>query len=426
MSVESITNQATTAPSARLERVRYEIRGALARRARELEAAGHAVLKLNIGNPGRFGFRAPAHLTAAMTAHLADSDAYCHEQGVEAARAAILAQQCGRGAAVADIDRVFIGNGVSELIDLALRALLDPGDEVLLPSPDYPLWSAATILNDGTPRYYDCPAAQGHLPGPDQIEALCGPHTRALVLINPNNPTGACYPRELLERIVEIAARHGLLLLCDEIYDGILYDDAGFTPLAALAGDLPCVSFGGLSKVHRACGFRVGWMTLSGAGERVEEYRDALQLLAALRLCANVPAQWAIEPALTGPDTISALTAPGGRLYEARRAVQDAVARSQFLECVVPQGALYAFPAVRAGVLSDFDDNEFALRVLDEEHALVVPGSSFNLHASRHFRITLLPEPAQIADVFARIERVLERMVEAVDAIVPDRCAVRV
>lgn len=409
MSIESIAMQ-NLAPSARLSRVRYEIRGALARRARELESAGHAVLKLNIGNPGRFGFRAPAHLTAAIKTHLADSDAYCHEQGLEVAREAILAQQRGRGAEVAGIDRVFIGNGVSELIDLALRALLDPGDEVLLPSPDYPLWSAATILNDGTSRYYDCPAADGHLPDPDQIEVLCGSRTRALVLINPNNPTGACYPRELLERIVEIAARHDLLLLCDEIYDGILYDEASFTPLAALAGDLPCVSFGGLSKVHRACGFRVGWMTLSGAGERVEEYRDALQLLAALRLCANVPAQWAIEPALTGPDTISALTAPGGRLYEARRAVHEAVARSRFLECVVPQGALYAFPAVRADLLPDFDDNAFALRVLDEEHALVVPGTSFNLRDSRHFRITLLPEPAQIADVFARIERVLEGM----------------
>lgn len=409
MSIESIAMQ-NLAPSARLSRVRYEIRGALARRARELESAGHAVLKLNIGNPGRFGFRAPAHLTAAIKAHLADSDAYCHEQGLEVAREAILAQQRGRGAEVAGIDRVFIGNGVSELIDLALRTLLDPGDEVLLPSPDYPLWSAATILNDGTPRYYDCPAADGHLPDPDQIEVLCGSRTRALVLINPNNPTGACYPRELLERIVEIAARHDLLLLCDEIYDGILYDEASFTPLAALAGDLPCVSFGGLSKVHRACGFRVGWMTLSGAGERVEEYRDALQLLAALRLCANVPAQWAIEPALTGPDTISTLTAPGGRLYEARRAVHEAVARSRFLECVVPQGALYAFPAVRADLLPEFDDNEFALRVLDEEHALVVPGTSFNLRDSRHFRITLLPEPAQIADVFARIERVLEGM----------------
>ena len=282
-----------------------------------------------------------------------------------------------------------------------------------MPAPDYPLWSAATILNAGTPRYYACPAARAHLPDPDEIEALCGPRTRAIVLINPNNPTGACYPRELLERIVAIAEHRGLLLLSDEIYDDIRYDGAPFTPLATLSGELPCLSFAGLSKVQRACGFRIGWMTLSGSGEIVEAYRDALQLLAALRLCANVPAQWAIEPALTGPDTISALTAPGGRLFEARRAVREGVARSRFLECVVPQGALYAFPAVRDDVLPDFDDNEFALRLLDEEHALVVPGSSFNLPESRHFRITLLPEPTEIADVFARIERVLQRLEDA-------------
>jgi len=399
-------------PGFHLAQVRYEIRGALARHARALEAAGHAVLKLNIGNPGRFGFRAPAHLTAAITAHLAHSDAYCHEQGLESAREAIVARQRQRGVEVPGIERVFIGNGVSELIDLALRALLNTGDEVLLPAPDYPLWSAATILNDGTPRYYTCPASRAHLPDPDEIEALCSPRTRAIVLINPNNPTGACYPRELLERIVVIAERRGLLLLSDEIYDDIRYDGAAFTPLASLAGDLPCVTFAGLSKVHRACGFRIGWATLSGDAARIEAYRDALQLLAALRLCANAPAQWAIEPALAGPDTISVLTAPGGRLYESRRAALDCIARSELLECVAPEGALYAFPAVRAGVLPDFDDNAFAMRLLDEEHALVVPGSSFNLQASRHFRITLLPEAGEIADVFARIERVLGRMAD--------------
>lgn len=396
-------------PSFRLSEVRYEIRGALARRARTLEAAGHAVLKLNIGNPGRFGFSAPAHLTDAITTHLDESDAYCNEQGLESARGAILAQQRGRGVGVPGIERIFIGNGVSELIDLALRALLNPGDEALLPAPDYPLWSAATILNGGAPRYYGCPASRAHLPDPDEIEALCGPRTRAIVLINPNNPTGACYPRALLERIVEIAARYGLLLLSDEIYDDIRYDGAPFTPLASLTGDLPCLTFAGLSKVHRACGFRIGWATLSGSGAKVEQYRDALQLLAALRLCANVPAQWAIEPALTGPDTIAALTAPGGRLHDSRRAVLDGVAHSRFLECVAPAGALYAFPAVREGMLPDFDDAAFALRLLDEEHALVVPGSSFNLEASRHFRITLLPQAAEVADVFARIERVLAR-----------------
>lgn len=415
----------TVQTSSHLAGVRYEIRGALARRARALEDDGHAVLKLNIGNPGRFGFRAPAHLVAAIAAHLGQSDAYGHEQGLVSARAAILAQQRGRGAEVAGIERVFVGNGASELIDLALRALLESGDEVLVPSPDYPLWSAATILNAGVPRYYRCPAARAHLPDPDEIDARCGPRTRALVLINPNNPTGACYPRALLERIVAVAARRNLLLLSDEIYDCIRYDEAPFTPLASLTGGLPCVTFGGLSKVHRACGFRIGWATVSGAGARVDAYRDALQLLAALRLCANVPAQWAIEPALTGPDTIGALTAPGGRLHAARRAVLAAVAHSRFLGCVAPAGALYAFPAVRDGLLPGFDDAAFALRLLDEEHVLVVPGSSFNLESSRHFRITLLPEPAELAEVFVRIERVLARMAGGhAGAGAPDRRAV--
>jgi alanine-synthesizing transaminase len=402
--------QASIAPSSRLAQVRYEIRGALARRAREIESAGYEVLKLNIGNPGRFGFRAPAALVEAFTAHLPQSDGYCHEQGLDEAREAIAIQQCARGAHGVDAERVFIGNGVSELIDLSLRALLEPDDEVLLPSPDYPLWSAATLLNGGVPRYYACPAARAHLPDADEMEALCGPRTRAIVLINPNNPTGATYPRELLVRIVALAARRNLLLLSDEIYDRILYDDAAFTPLASLTGELPCLSFSGLSKVHRACGWRAGWLSLSGEAKRVEPLQHALQLLAALRLCANVPAQWAIAPALQSDRSIGELTAPGGRLHESRRAMREGVARSEFLECVEPQGALYAFPAIRSGMLPDFDDETFALRLLEAEHVLVVPGSSFNLPGSRHFRVTLLPEAPQIAEVLARIERTLTRM----------------
>jgi alanine-synthesizing transaminase len=398
--------------SARLEEVRYEIRGALARRARELENAGRDIVHLNIGNPGRFGFRAPAHLTDAIAAHLAESDGYCQEQGLAQAREAIVAQQCARGVAGIDADRVFIGNGVSELIDIGLRALLQAGDEVLLPSPDYPLWSAATLLNGGRPRYYRCAAGNAHLPDPGEIAALVTPRTRAIVLVNPNNPTGAVYPRELLEHIVAIAARHHLLLFTDEIYDGIVYDGAVFQPLAPLAGEVPCVSFGGLSKAHRACGYRVGWMTLSGAGARIAAYRDALQLLSALRLCANVPAQWAVQPALEGIDTLGALVAPGGRLYEARRSVLEGVANSAFLGVVAPMGALYAFPAVRADALPDFDDAAFALRLLEEESVLLAPGSSFNVAASRHLRLTLLPPPEVIAEVFVRIERVLERIAD--------------
>ena len=397
-------------PSAHLAEVRYEIRGALTRRARELEAAGLDIIKLNIGNPGRYGFEAPAHLREAIACHLHESEAYGHEQGLEVAREAIAAQQRARGAQNVDVERIFIGNGVSELIDLSLRALLHPGDEVLLPSPDYPLWSAATILNGGKPRYYHCLAENGHLPDPDEVEALITPRTRALVLINPNNPTGAVYPRALLERLVAIAARHRLLLLCDEIYDEILYDGTSFQPLAEVAGELPCLSFGGLSKVHRACGYRVGWMSLSGDPARTATYRDALQLLAALRLCANVTAQWAVLPALQDAPTICALTAPGGRLHEARRVVLQSVAASRYLDLVTPDGALYAFPQVRADHFPTFDDNAFALRLLEEESVLVVPGTSFNVPRSRHFRLTLLPLPTQLHEVFVRIERVLARM----------------
>ena len=397
-------------PSAILADVRYEIRGALTRRAREMETAGHAIIKLNIGNPGRYGFEVPAHLREVIASHLRDSEAYGHEQGLEIAREAIAARQRAHGAREVAVERIFIGNGVSELIDISLRALLQPGDEVLLPSPDYPLWSAATILNGGQARYYRCTAANGHLPDPLEIEALITPRTRALVLINPNNPTGVIYPRALLERIVAVAARHRLLLMSDEIYDEILYDGAVFQPLAGVAGATPCLSFAGLSKAYRACGYRIGWMSLSGDVEATAAYRDALQLLAALRLCANVTAQWAIPAALEGEPTIHALTAPGGRLHEARRITLDAIEASNYLSVVTPCGALYAFPQIRAERIPVFDDNAFALRLLEEEAVLIVPGTSFNAPDNRHFRMTLLPPPAQLREVFVRMERLLQRM----------------
>ena len=398
---------------ARLSEVRYEIRGELARRARELEAQGRQLIKLNIGNPGAFGFRAPEHLQRAIAGRIADTDPYTHQQGLPAAREAIAAFHRQRGTPNASAERVFVGNGVSELIDLSLRALLNPGDEVLLPSPDYPLWSASTILNDGRPVYYRCAPENGFLPDPDEIESLVGPRTRAIVLINPNNPTGATYPRELLERIVAIAVRHGLLLMADEIYDSILYDGASFQPLAPLAGDVPCLSFGGLSKVHRACGWRVGWAVLSGDPLASGEFHHAMDLLGALRLCANVPGQFAIEAALRGEDTIAPLCAPGGRLYEARRAVVDSVAASEHLELIAPAGALYAFPAVTGAAAVGFDDHGFALELLESEDVLVVPGSSFNVPYRNHFRVTLLPQPDDLREVFARIERVLGRRAEA-------------
>ncbi len=400
------------ATSSRLNHVRYEIRGSLAHRALELEAEGRSIYKLNIGNPGLFGFRVPQHLRDAVAANLERSETYCHQQGLSHAREIIAAQQRARGVTDSSVECIFIGNGVSELIDISLRALLNSGDEVLLPSPDYPLWSAATLLNGGTPVYYSCSAENAHLPDPEEIEKLITPRTRALVVINPNNPTGAVYPRELLSELVRIAERHRLVLLADEIYDTITYDDAEFVPLAPLAGAVPCLSFSGLSKLHRACGYRIGWLSLSGARARTGDLHHALDLLAALRLCANVAGQWASEPALTGPDTSAALTASGGRLHEARRAVLDSIAASRFLNVIAPQGALYAFPAIDQTLLPGFDDEQFALQLLEQESVLIVPGSSFNLGTRQHFRITLLPQAAELREVFSRIERQLARGAE--------------
>ncbi|MCW5578404.1 MAG: aminotransferase class I/II-fold pyridoxal phosphate-dependent enzyme [Dokdonella sp.] len=399
------------AVASRLGQVRYDIRGPLSRRAHELERDGQAILRLHIGNPGLFGFRVPQHLRDAIAEHLPRSEAYCHQQGLVEAREAIAALHRRNGVA-ASAEQVFIGNGVSELIDLSLRALLDEGDEVLVPAPDYPLWTAATRLNGGVPVHYPCPATREHLPDAAEIEALVTPRTRALVIINPNNPTGAVYPRELLLALVDIARRHRLVLLGDEIYDSVLYDGASHTPLAPLAADVPCISYGGLSKVHLACGYRVGWLVLSGAPARTGELLRALDLLASLRLCSNVTAQWAIRPALEGPNEIGRLTAPGGRLHAARAAICDAVGRSAFLRVVAPHGALYAFPSVDPQRLPDFDDARFALDLLEAERILLVPGSSFNIAARNHFRVTLLPEPAVLEDAFARLERQLERCAE--------------
>ncbi|MFY2763113.1 aminotransferase class I/II-fold pyridoxal phosphate-dependent enzyme [Arenimonas sp. MALMAid1274] len=392
-----------------LREVRYDIRGELSRRARELEGQGRQLIRLNIGNPGAFGFRAPEHLQSAIAGNVHESDPYTHQQGLPLAREAVAAFHRARGTPNATAERVFIGNGVSELIDISLRALLNPGEEVLLPSPDYPLWSAATILNQGRPVYYPCRPENGFLPDAAEIEKLITPRTRVLVVINPNNPTGANYPRELLQQLVEIAARHRLLLMADEIYDGILYDEASFTPLAPLAGEVPCLSFGGLSKVWRACGWRVGWAVLSGDPVRVGDYHHAMDLLSALRLCANVPAQFAVPAALTGPETIRDLTGAGGRLHESRRAVIECCAASEHLDLVAPAGALYAFPRVIGDAAVGFDDQAFALELLEDEDVLVVPGSGFNVPDSLHFRITLLPDAALIREVFARIERALGR-----------------
>ena len=398
--------------SSSLANVRYEIRGRLARRAQELERMGFEITSLNIGNPGAFGFRTPETMRIAMIENMRAAEGYCHQKGIFPAREAVVMQQQSRGVLDVTAEDVFIGNGVSELIDLVLRALLERGDEVLVPSPDYPLWSAAVNLNGGKAVHYPCRPERGFEPDPTEIARLVTPRTRAIVVINPNNPTGAVYRRDTLEGLARLAERHNLVVFADEIYDGMTYEGAEFIPMATVASGSLCATFSGLSKVYRACGYRVGWVSFSGVRAEAGDYLQGLELLSSLRLCSNALGQWAVQTALGGYQSIQDLVNPGGRLYESRKAVIEAVARSRFLELEAPRGAMYAFLRVRDGSLPGFDDQSFALELLEQKHVLVAPGSSFNTPYSNHFRITLLPLPDTLESVLARIEEQLETMAE--------------
>jgi alanine-synthesizing transaminase len=316
-------------------------------------------------------------------------------------------QQQARGVHGVSAEEVFIGNGVSELIDLTLRALLNAGDEVLVPSPDYPLWTAAVNLNRGRAVHYPCRPENGFVPDPADIEALVTPRTRAIVVINPNNPTGAVYPREVLEGIARLAERHGLVVFSDEIYDQITYDGAVFVPIATLVHDTLCITMSGLSKVYRACGYRVGWAVVSGKVRGAQELLQGMELLASLRLCSNVPGQWAVQTALGGYQSIRELVVPGGRLYESRKAIVDGIAANPLLKLQPPRGAMYAFVGVDTEALPGFDDQQFALDLLEQKHVLVAPGVSFNVPYRNHFRITNLPDAATLKVVFQRIEELL-------------------
>jgi alanine-synthesizing transaminase len=398
-------------PSASLANVKYEIRGDLARRANEMERLGYEIIPLNIGNPGVFGFRTPESMRLAMIENLKSSEAYCHQKGIFPAREAVVMQQQNRGVRGVSADEVFMGNGVSELIDLVLRALLSTDDEVLVPSPDYPLWTAAVNLNRGRAVHYPCRPENRFEPDPAEIEALITSRTRAIVVINPNNPTGAVYSRATLEAIARIAERHQLVVLSDEIYDQIVYDDAEFIPMATLVHSTLCATMSGLSKVYRACGYRVGWVVFSGEVEHAREYLSGLDKLSSLRLCSNVPGQWAVQTALGGYQSIRELTRPGGRLYQSRQAILEGVARSKYLQVHAPRGAIYAFVGVKDGVLPNFDDQQFAMDLLQHRHVLLAPGASFNTPYKNHFRITNLPAPEVLADVFGRMEEVLDSYV---------------
>ncbi len=390
-----------------LQDVRYEIRGQLANHALELEKRGYEIISLNIGNPGLYGFRTPETMRLAMIENLAQAEPYCHQKGIFPAREAVVMQQQNRGIQGVTVDEVFIGNGVSELIDLSLRALLNPGDEVLVPSPDYPLWSAAVALNGGIAKHYRCAEDNGFLPDISHMESLINERTRAVVVINPNNPSGAVYDRRTLSSIVGLAERYGLVVMADEIYDQMVYDDAEFIPLATLAPDSVCLTFSGLSKIYRACGYRVGWAVFSGNLEAARDYIHGMELLAALRLCSNVPGQWAVQTALGGNQSIEQLVTAGGRLYQSRQAVIERAAASNYLHLERPMGAMYAFLRLDEQFSGKLDDQAFALELLENHHVLVAPGSSFNTPYTDHFRITTLPDTETLNVVFDRIDACL-------------------
>ncbi|RLP30999.1 pyridoxal phosphate-dependent aminotransferase [Nocardia seriolae] len=393
--------------SSKLAGVSYEIRGPVAEHAARLEVEGHHIVKLNTGNPLTFGFEAPPELLQDMVRNLPQSSGYSSSKGLLSARRAVVQYYETLGLAELDVEQVFLGNGVSELIMMAMTALLENGDEVLLPAPDFPLWTAATALNGGRPVHYICDEGSDWMPDLADIESKITDRTRALVIINPNNPTGAVYSPEVVRQMLELARRHNLVVFSDEIYDKILYDGLTHTATASLAPDLLCLTFSGLSKSYRAAGFRGGWLVVSGPVEHAENYLEGLTMLAGLRLCANVPAQQAIQAALGGHQSIYDLTLPGGRLREQRDRAFEALNAVPGISCVKPKGALYAFPRIDLGMYKIHSDEQFVLDLLLREKIHIVQGTGFNWPHPDHFRIVTLPHADELEAIIERIGRFL-------------------
>ena len=401
---EPVTPLRTLDQSTKLQNVLYEIRGAALAEASRLEADGHTILKLNTGNPAIFGFDAPYQIVRDMIEAVPNAHGYSESRGIMSARRAVVSRyEEIEGFPAFDPDDVFLGNGVSELITMTMQALLDTGDEVLIPSPDYPLWTAMTSLGGGTPVHYRCDPEGDWQPDLEDIRAKITPHTKAIVVINPNNPTGAVYRREVLEGIVEIARENALLLLADEIYDRILFDGAEHVNLATLAPDLLCLTFNGLSKTYRVAGYRSGWLVVTGPQDHARGFLEGINLLASTRLCPNVPAQHAVQAALSGVQSIDALIAPSGRLHEQRDIAWEGLEAIPGVSCYKAQGALYAFPRLDPDVHDIRDDAKFVYDLLVAEHVLVVQGTGFNWPTPDHFRIVTLPEPRVLADAVERI-----------------------
>lgn len=395
--------------SDKLGNVCYDIRGPVLEEAKKLEEEGHQILKLNIGNPAAFGFNAPDEILHDVIHNLSAAQGYCDSKGLFSARKAIM-QECQRlDVRNIEIDDIYLGNGVSELITMAMQALLNNGDEVLVPAPDYPLWTAAVSLSGGAAVHYVCDEQADWFPDIADIESKINSNTRALVIINPNNPTGAVYSKDILLQLIEICRKHELILFADEIYSKIIYDDAVHTPVASLCDDVFIVSFNGLSKSYRLAGFRSGWMILSGPKEHASSYIEGLEILTNMRLCANVPAQFAVQTALGGYQSINDLILPGGRLKQQRDIAWGLLTQIPGVSCVKPRGAIYMFPKLDPSIYKIDDDVALIMDILEQEQILLVQGSAFNIEDTQHLRLVFLPRVDELGPAVAGIARMLEK-----------------
>ena len=389
--------------SNKLINVCYDIRGPVLQEAKRLEEEGQRILKLNIGNPAPWGFDAPEEIVQDVIYNLPASQGYVDSKGLFSARKAVM-QECQKnGIRNVGIEDIYIGNGVSELIVMAMQGLLNDSDEMLIPAPDYPLWTAAVSLSSGTPVHYHCDEEQGWAPDIEDIRSKITERTKGIVVINPNNPTGAVYPKAVLEQIVDLAREHNLIVFADEIYDKILYDEAEHVSLASLAEDVLFISFNGLSKSYRAAGFRSGWMIVSGPKYHARDYIDGLDMLSSMRLCSNVPTQHAIQTALGGYQSINELITPGGRLFEQRNLAWDMLNDIQGVSCTKPEGALYLFPKLDPEIHPIQNDEKMALDLLLQQKVLIVQGSGFNVPDTQHFRLVFLPREDVLEDAIERI-----------------------
>jgi alanine-synthesizing transaminase len=394
--------------SNKLADVCYDIRGPVLQRAKQMEEEGHKIIKLNIGNLAPFGFDAPEEIQRDMILNLPNSAGYSDSKGIFAARKAIMHYTQQKAIKGVTLEDIYVGNGVSELIVMAMNALLNPGDEVLVPAPDYPLWTAAVSLSGGSPVHYICDEGNDWLPDLDDIRRKINKNTRAIVLINPNNPTGALYPTWLLQEIVNIARQHDLIIYADEVYDKVLYDGNEHTSIASLSEDVLTITFNGLSKNYRSCGYRAGWLVVSGDKRPAADYIEGLTMLASMRLCANVPGQWAIQTALGGYQSINDLVAPTGRMCRQRDLAHELITAIPGVTCVKPKATLYMFPRLDPLMYPIEDDQQFVLDLLLEEKVLLVQGSGFNWKHPDHFRLVFLPHEDLLRDAIGRLARFLE------------------